>query len=81
VAVDHAISGSAVNPDQLIEALVIIIEESAPRRYHRDTGAIEPLTAAEIDTISDRILALCAKNRPREPKPVLDSRAGGDERK
>jgi hypothetical protein len=55
-----------VSPDEAIEAVVIIIEESAPRRYAPPMATLEPLTASEWDTISDRILALCAKNRPRE---------------
>lgn len=52
-------------PDQLIEAVVVIIEQSAPRRYATRTAALDPLTAEEIDTVADRVSLLCAKIKPR----------------
>jgi hypothetical protein len=62
----HAASVGAVTPDEMIEKVVIIIEERAPRRYVPPMATLEPLLASEYDAIRDAIVALCAKNRPRE---------------
>jgi hypothetical protein len=52
--------------DQLIIELAHIVETTAYPRFNRESGVQEPITPEQWDTISDRILALCAKNRPRE---------------
>jgi hypothetical protein len=66
--------------DMLIIELAHIVETTAYPRFNRDSGVQEPITPEQWDILSDKFLALCAKNKPRESKPVLDSRAGGDER-
>lgn len=51
--------------EQLIVELVSIVEQTCYPRFD-EHGGQEPITAEQWDVVADKILKLCAKNRPRE---------------
>jgi hypothetical protein len=54
-----------LTPNQLIVQLGVLIEEVAPPRYDRQSGADQPISAEEWDILNERWHMLYVMNKPR----------------
>ncbi|HWH59326.1 MAG TPA: hypothetical protein VN682_16980 [Terriglobales bacterium] len=52
--------------DQLIVELASIVETTCYPRFDRVTGDQQPITREEWDIVADKVLMLCARNKPKE---------------
>ena len=57
-----------MTPSRLVEALAMLVEETSPRIYDRDSGNEQPIQNKQLLVIRERINTLIAMNLRKEEK-------------